>query len=214
MNNKNAKIVDLINMRNKVIMNKFEIKYCNTARKMQNAFTALIERKNIRDITVSEICNLAGVNRTTFYLHYDNVFDLLKEISDRLVCEFINGYDKQITLDELRSYTAEQTEFNTSKYLAPYLNFVKTNKAIYKVYMNNFGELNIDYMQHINKFMSVNIEKYGITDTTIINYMSKFYFTGVMAIVLEWVNNDCKEDVASICEIIALCTRHHISTNN
>ncbi|MCM1395846.1 MAG: TetR/AcrR family transcriptional regulator, partial [Corallococcus sp.] len=72
-------------------MNKFEIKYNNTAEKMRKALLTLIERKSFKDITISEICSVAKVNRTTFYLHYNNVLDLLTEISDSLVRDFISG---------------------------------------------------------------------------------------------------------------------------
>ena len=70
-------------------MNKSESKYFNTAVLMDEALLLLLERKDIQYITVKEICEKAGVNRTTFYLHYDSISDLLEEtvnyITQRLV---------------------------------------------------------------------------------------------------------------------------------
>ena len=45
-------------------MNKNESKYFNTAVKMDKAFLALIEKKDFAYITVKEICEKAGVNRS------------------------------------------------------------------------------------------------------------------------------------------------------
>ena len=54
-------------------MNKSESKYFATAARMDEAFLELIEKKDFAYITVKEICEKAGVNRSTFYLHYETV---------------------------------------------------------------------------------------------------------------------------------------------
>ena len=60
-------------------MNRSESKYFNTARRMDEALLSLLEEKGFAYITVREICARAGVNRSTFYLHYENMSDLLRE---------------------------------------------------------------------------------------------------------------------------------------
>lgn len=60
-------------------MNKSESKYYNTAVLMDQALLALLEKKDYDFITVKEICEKAGVNRSTFYLHYESIGDLLEE---------------------------------------------------------------------------------------------------------------------------------------
>lgn len=60
-------------------MNKSESKYFNTAIKMDKAFMELLEEKDFEYISVKEICERAGVNRSTFYLHYETIADLLDE---------------------------------------------------------------------------------------------------------------------------------------
>ncbi len=52
-------------------MNKNESKYFNTALLMDEALIHLLTKKDIGYITVKEICEKAGVNRSTFYLHYE-----------------------------------------------------------------------------------------------------------------------------------------------
>lgn len=60
-------------------MKKSESKYFNTAVRMDRAFLELLEKKDMEYITVKEICEAAGVNRSTFYLHYETIDDLLAE---------------------------------------------------------------------------------------------------------------------------------------
>ena len=69
-------------------MNKSESKYYNTAMLMNSALVEILNKKEYEYITVKEICEKAGVNRSTFYLHYESMeeilFDLTLEISDLL----------------------------------------------------------------------------------------------------------------------------------
>ena len=59
-------------------MNKSESKYYNTALLMNQAFIELLNKKDFEFITVKDICKKAGVNRSTFYLHYESINDLLE----------------------------------------------------------------------------------------------------------------------------------------
>ena len=66
-------------------MNKSESKYFNTALRMDEALIALLEEKDLEFITVKEICRQAGVNRSTFYLHYTDIDQMLASIEAELL---------------------------------------------------------------------------------------------------------------------------------
>ena len=84
-------------------MNKAESKYFNTAVRFDKALLSLLEKKPFEYITISEICEDAGVNRSTFYLHYENTADLLKEAT-------------AYVLDDFASYFSVDMESILSKY--------------------------------------------------------------------------------------------------
>ena len=73
-------------------MNKNESKYFNTAVKMDKALLSLLEKKDFEFITIKEICDTAGVNRSTFYLHYDNTSDLLQEATKYIIETFLSYF--------------------------------------------------------------------------------------------------------------------------
>ena len=52
-------------------MNRSESRYFATAARMDEAFLTLLAKKDFEYITVKEICEVAEVNRSTFYLHYE-----------------------------------------------------------------------------------------------------------------------------------------------
>jgi AcrR family transcriptional regulator len=60
---------------------------------MNKALLALLEKKDIEFITVTELANKAGVSRSTFYLHYDNMYELLEETIENLNKQFISSFN-------------------------------------------------------------------------------------------------------------------------
>lgn len=61
--------------------------------RMFKALYELIQTKRLVDTSVSELCSLAKVNRTTFYNHYDNVGVLAKAARDNIMQEYANQFE-------------------------------------------------------------------------------------------------------------------------
>lgn len=51
-----------------------------TKKVIRDAFLSLLREKNVKQITVTELCQLAEINRATFYKHYRDAYDLLEQI--------------------------------------------------------------------------------------------------------------------------------------
>lgn len=60
-------------------MNSKNSKYFQTAEDFDQALLDLLVKKDFEYITVKELCKKTGVNRSTFYLHYQNMNDVLDE---------------------------------------------------------------------------------------------------------------------------------------
>ncbi len=111
-------------------MNKNESKYYNTALLMDEALIELLNKKEIEYITVKEIVEKAGVNRSTFYLHYESISDLVDETISYIDKKFIKYFNEEkIDID---SSTNEALMFIQDKYLIPYLKFIKEHKMYLK----------------------------------------------------------------------------------
>ena len=114
-------------------MNKNESKYFNTALLMDEALLILLETKEFEFITVKEICLKAGVNRSTFYLHYQNVNELLIEAIEMINKRYL---DEGIILNS-QTLTFKNIEMPTSKTLTItfddglILNFTSDHNIVY-----------------------------------------------------------------------------------
>ncbi|MBQ7408530.1 MAG: TetR/AcrR family transcriptional regulator [Clostridia bacterium] len=58
---------------------------------LKNALLTYLEQKPLCKISVSEICTMAGVNRSTFYKHYDGCNELYEKIEKEQLEEFKNS---------------------------------------------------------------------------------------------------------------------------
>ncbi len=143
-------------------MNKSESKYYNTAILMDEALLMLLEKKEFEFITVKEICQRAGVNRSTFYLHYQNTSELLAEAIELINKRFYESFKIQ-NIDAINS-NKESLFFLTPEYLIPYLNFVKTNKKLFKLIHDKPYVFNNEkaFAKMYKNIFSLILDKYGV----------------------------------------------------
>lgn len=191
-------------------MNKSQSKYFNTALRMDEALLALLEEKDLEYITVKELCHRAGVNRSTFYLHYETITDLVNETLEMINQRFLSYFPQQEedVLGNVSSREREELVLVTREYLLPYLRFIRENKKVYRAAFRNpvsmqtytrYGELK----RHI---LGPILERFEIPAAHRPYYMA-YYIEGIAAIVKEWLRQDCKDEVEMIAGIIESCVR-------
>ena len=189
-------------------MNKNESKYFNTAIKMDEALITLLEKKDFEYITIKEICDTAGVNRSTFYLHYENTFDLLQETTRYILDKHFAFFSPDTKGITERFVNCELTDlvFITSEYLTPYLTFIKDNQRIFKVSVKQFDSLSMNdvYGRMFEHIFNPILERFHVPEKERA-YMMKFYLTGVYAIVMEWLDKNCTDDMETVTRVITDC---------
>lgn len=189
-------------------MNKNESKYFNTAVKMDKALITLLEKKDFEYITIKEICETAGVNRSTFYLHYENTADLLKEATGHILDSFLTYFsvDKQSITSKFNECELKDLVFITPEYITPYLTYIKENQRVFKTALKQLGTMNFEavYNKMFKFIFNPVLERFSFPEGDR-EYVLKFYLTGITAIVMEWLKNDCKVPIEDINRIIIQC---------
>lgn len=191
-------------------MNKFESKYYNTSLLMNQALIELLNKKDYEFITIKEICKKAGVNRSTFYLHYDNIDELLCETIENVNKKFLSYFTEEHIeiINKIKSNDKDKLILITPEYLLPYLNYIKENKVVYQVSAEHPV-----LMQSIKKYelLQKNIlypifRKFNIQES-LKQYFSAYYINGIYAIIDEWLKGNCKDDTSLIIDAIMNCVR-------
>ena len=197
-------------------MNKSESKYFNTALRMDEALIALLEKKDLEYITVKEICHQAGVNRSTFYLHYESIAELLDEAMEMINQRFLSYFpqEEEAVLGDMEHRELNDPVFVTQEYLLPYLRFIQDNKKVYRAAFRNPSSMqaNARYGVLKQRILDPILERFEIPAARRPYYIA-YYVEGIAAIVKEWLRHDCGDSVEMIAAIIESCVRpkenHH-----
>lgn len=192
-------------------MNRFESKYYRTACLMDEAFLLILENKEFEYITVGEICAKAGVNRSTFYLHYEKLTDLLDEslgfVSNRFL-EYFQAKDINNNVEWIKTCTTDELYLVTPQYLLPYLECILEYKKLYRAVLKNHTLFHLDrtYEKMLTSVFNPILDRFGVPESQK-RFIMEFYINGLMAIVAEWLKTDCKESPQEIVEIIQKCVK-------
>lgn len=191
-------------------MNRAESKYFSTAVRMDEALLELIEKKDFAYITVKEICEKAGVNRSTFYLHYETIGDLLEESTKYIIDKFVAfmPHDTSEFLEKLRDRPLDELYLITPEYLIPYLTYIKKHQRIFRATVENSSVLGMNHAyEELNRHVLVPIlDRYQVPKKDQ-KYMIQFFISGLMAIINEWLMDSCKDSIEHIVSIIQLCIK-------
>lgn len=189
-------------------MKKTESKYFNTAARMDEAFLECLEAKDFEYITVKEICQKAGVNRSTFYLHYETIDDLLSESVEYMNRRFLTylKFDSGNFITRLDKCDIDELYLITPKYLTPYLNYIKDNRRLFLTAIKKSNTLRMEnsYNKMFRHIFCPILERFYVPVKDH-NYIMKFYIMGLMAIINEWIKNDCSDSVEHIISVIQRC---------
>ena len=191
-------------------MNKSESKYFHTALRMNEALISLLEKKDLEFITVKEICETAGVNRSTFYLHYETISDLMNETVEMVDKRFLSYFSQRErdALSEMNGADLKELVLVSRAYLLPYLRFLRDNKHVYRAAFRNPAGMQAyaryEYLK--NHILGPSLARFQISPESRPYYIA-YYGEGIIAIVKEWLRRDCIDEVESISDIIENCVR-------
>ena len=178
-------------------MGRQESKYLTTASFMDEALLLLLEQKEYERITVKEVCRKAGVNRTTFYLHYENMNDLLEE-----TIGMVNERFKE-ALSAISADDPSREVLTSEKYLRPYLGFIKENMRIYRVIHqhDHLFRSQKTFDSFYQSIFSPALTHFGVEENKK-KYVFAFYTQGTLAIIGKWLEDDCREEIDTIIDLI------------
>lgn len=164
-------------------------RYKGSSEKIETAFLSLILNNRYEDITISQICKAADINRSTFYCHYDDINDLIIKIESKFAQSTANIFN----FGERRTHQAFVELFT----------FIKENKYFYKAF------LNIPYVTFAEKDTKIKVLKNIGTNSEIdktnniaIYYRASFFGAGIKEMCRLWLERDCQESPTQMAELL------------
>lgn len=162
---------------------KTDLRIIKTKNALYYALIDLLKEKTFEEIKVSNICEKAYVNRSTFYAHYKDKYELFVDLINSLKDSFKKEL-KSIEEDDLKDYYL--------KMIKVFLNHIEGKEDIYKsILINNRSSIIIDMIYDTVK-EDIN-ERANNNDKGVPNdVFTSYYLGGVVNIVIEWFKNNKK----------------------
>lgn len=152
--------------------------------KIKKIFVELLQTKELYQISVSEICKKAQINRSTFYSNYDDIYALADSMRNEIEAGFHEVYRDEF----------EHT-YNSNNYL-PLFTYIKENQLLFRFYFklgydNQYKIISYDYhlaKEHFNN--------------EFVEYHCEFFRSGINSLIKMWLNGGCKETPEQMVGII------------
>lgn len=150
--------------------------------KIKKAFVELLQSKEIKEISVTEICKITNLNRSTFYANFLDVYDLADKVRESLEREFSVEFSEYISKNDDAAYKM--------------FCHIKENQIFYKTYF----KLCFESKHLVTIFDEERATKeFGMKN---IKYHIEFFRHGINAIIKMWLENGCKESPEEMAEIL------------
>ena len=166
-----------------------------TKKLLTQALTRLLQEKQVNEITVRELTDLADMNRGTFYLYYKDIFDMLEKIEDSMFA----ALDVIMERHEKDALAAD-----TKPILLDLFNFIQENKEMSRVLLSVNGDMN--FLHRLNEVVREKCRSAWLTlrngrDEDNFDYHYSFVVFGCAGVIRAWVNRDCPESAEEMAEL-------------
>lgn len=179
--------------------NKVDVRIIKSKESLMASLVKLLSEKNLDELTISEICEEASVNRNTFYSHYTGVRELFDEMKGKYMESFLSTF-----------------KYSSSSENAIQKSFVELLDK-----MRSFGDLTKVVLSQTNSFVFLKTllllcipSLNTITpknDLVSGEELSAFILGGIENLIVTWVDKDFPESPKTLCKKIVSLLEMYIS---
>ena len=167
---------------------KNNARYKTSNKKIEDAFLTLIKTHRYEDITIGQICKQAGINRSTFYCHYDDINDFIikieKKFAKGMATIFNNGTRRtHAAFVEMFTFVQNNRPFYQTFLNIPYATMAETDTK--GAILKDLDTSNVDHAQDIDIF-----------------YRASFFGAGIKEMCRLWLARGCQESPEQMAKML------------
>ncbi len=147
--------------------------------KIEKTFIELLQDRKLNEISVSDICKISGLNRSTFYANYEDIYDLADKLRRQLEAQVFGLYENISTHDYL-----------------PLFRHIRENQLFYKTYFKLGWDDNYPVKRYDVRRAEADFGNRHLA------YHIEFFHAGFNAMVKLWLAGGCRETPEEMAEIL------------
>ncbi|RVU96808.1 TetR/AcrR family transcriptional regulator [Coriobacteriales bacterium OH1046] len=174
---------------------KNNARWRSSERNIIGAAIDLMREKEGELPTVKAICERAQVNRSTFYAHFADAVDLIRQ------------HGESLQRDRRERIAAESGAWHAAKISRQLLEHIRDNQDFYRVALPNYRSFLSDrsYVKNYGGLFAPAYEHLGIEDEDERQLFRTFIDSGFQSVLSEWVEGGCTLDIASVGHVLEIC---------
>ena len=166
-------------------MKKNDLRVIKTKKALYDALRNLMKEKTFEEIKVSDICDEALINRSTFYAHFEDKYSLLESMINDLKQDLIKELDNNRNYSNTKEYYIEIIRL--------YLDHIENNKDTYlSIAINNRNSILTDIIYDVidkDIVSKLNNDEYANKLNIPKDIISKFFLGAVVNVGIYWIYN-------------------------
>lgn len=166
---------------------KIDRRIRKTKTQLRNGLAVLMQTKSISEITVKELVDAVDINRSTFYLHYTDIYDLLQKTEDDLLEQIKNIIHEHAKTDD--------TTEATFPFMEDIFETVDANREIFQALIGSNGD--ISFTHKVEDIIAQNtiyrLEKMFPDNVQDLKYYYSFCLTGAVGLIKTWIAENSGE---------------------
>lgn len=168
------------------------VKY--TALLLKESLIRLMQTHHISKISIKMLCENADINRSTFYAHYSDQYDLLRQLEREVIEEIAS---------QLSKHAMAVQSANTVEVMTELLEYAAKNADLFRVLLSENGdsEFNRDIMTLAQEQIILNLRGNRNLDQRTSEYLQCFVTTGALKIIQKWIEDGTAESPRQMAEL-------------
>lgn len=147
---------------------------------LEKSLLELMKTKPVKNITVKELVDHADVNRSTFYLHYTSIYDILEEMEQNLLNQVCEIFEK---------YPENYKESDSFSFFSDMLQIAFDNLDVCSILLS--PKYDTGFIEKVQTILDQKVEErlqhlFG-REFRISAYLSSFYISGCMGMLQTWL---------------------------
>lgn len=181
---------------------KHEVMTLQTKKMLSASLKKFMEKKSLSKVTVSEIIEDCGVNRKTFYYHFEDIYALLKWTLEAEAIDIVKQMDLVVNTEEAISFVMDYVEENQHIINCAY-------DAMGRDEMKRF--FYADFIEVIRKAIEAGVRELSISvDEDFKQYLADFFAEALASVLIGWVKNPERNSREKVLEYTTLICRTSI----
>lgn len=188
---------------------KTDLRVVKTKKVLYESLLELMKKKSFEEIKVSDICEKALINRSTFYSHYTDKYELFESYIENLKISLTKELEKNTNISTSKEYYLEMLNL--------FLNHVSLQKEAYRAIMQQnrnsiimdmlYNAFNEDITKKIEKEEEKNKEKIPS------NFIATFYLGAVLSVGMKWLTNENKYSKKELLKYLDILIPNDLNSN-